>query len=202
MTASLWPRAVTALVAVLALAGAGCGSDGDGGGSGEARALLARAFDKGPEAGDLALELRADLEGIRSLDGPLRLRLDGPFRSAGAARFPLLDWDVGFDGAGQRLSGGVIATGDNAFLRFQGRAYEVGEEAFRQITQSLPPRERKRPPGLGSLGLDPASWLEDPKVSDGEDRRRAHPQDHRVGGRGQAGEGRDRVARTAPRTRA
>jgi len=160
---------------------AGCGSDAREAGSAEssadARALLERAVhkQKSVDSGDIALELKADVKGIAGLQGPLALRLAGPFKSNGAKKLPSLDWDVGFSGAGQRLSGGLIATEDDAFLRFQGRSYGLGKDAFASIARRL---ELTRPDRPGQIGLDPVSWLENAKVDDrgdpvgGEDTRK------------------------------
>ncbi len=175
MTSALRPRALTALLAALAMTGvsAGCGSDARDAGraetSGEARALLENAFDKqkGVDSGDVALELKANVKGARLLDGPVELRLDGPFKSNGEKRLPSLDWDVGFSGAGLRLSGGVIVTEDDAFLRFQGRSYELGKETFAKIARRLEPTHADRRLRPGQIGLDPVSWLQSPKVGDG-----------------------------------
>jgi hypothetical protein len=165
-------RALAALIAVLAttVATAGCGSEAAGGGSGEARALLERAFhrQRAVKSGDLELGLKADVSGARWLRGPIELRLAGPFKSGAAGKLPSIDWDVHLAGLGQRLSGGVLATGDNAFLRFQGRSYELGRDSFATLTRrlGLARPDRRGYPRLG--GIDPASWLEDPKLEDGE----------------------------------
>lgn len=155
----------------IVVAGAGCGSAGGGGGSSsEGAALLERAFaaKNAVQSGDLKLRLRADVEGLPSLDGPLELRLDGPFKSNGRGKLPSLDWGVAFEGAGQKLSGGVIATQRNAFLRFQGRSYALGESTFARLTRRLERSHPDRPRGPGQLGLDPAAWLKNPKVEDGD----------------------------------
>jgi len=70
-----------ALCAALGLVSAGCGSekeDGGGGSSGEAKALLERAFERPVASGDLRLDLRADLEGVEPLAGPVDLTVEGP----------------------------------------------------------------------------------------------------------------------------
>jgi len=176
VTPALRPRALAALLAVLAMTGvsAGCGSDARdvsrAESSGEARALLENAFarQKAVDGGDVALELKADVQGIGGLEGPLELRLEGPFKSNGKRKLPSLDWDVGFSGAGQRLSGGVIVTENDAFLRFQGRSYELGKNAFARIARRLELTHPDRWLGPGQIGWDPVSWLENPNVGDGD----------------------------------
>ena len=171
MIRRIWSRNTVALVAALALAlaGTGCGSDDDGGGDlSEARTLLERAFAKSVDTGELDLQVKADIEGVRSLEGPLDLRLSGPFKSMGAKRLPVLDWDIAFNGSDQRLSGGVIATDRNAYLIFQRQAFELGEDTYAQLAESLKLSERERPLTPGRLGIDPGAWLEDAKVEDGD----------------------------------
>jgi hypothetical protein len=166
------PRLAVAILALLALAlaGSGCGSDDEGGGgeTADAKALLERAFDKSADSGDLFLEVKADVDGVRSVKGPLALRLSGPFKSNGPKRLPLLDWDITFNGAGQRLAGGVIATETNAYLLFQQQAFELGEDTFGRLAQRLSASKRERPLTPGGLGIDPAAWLKDAEVEDGD----------------------------------
>ena len=173
MRASLRSRVPLALVAALSLAvaGVGCGGDGGGGDSGDAKALLERAFSKQVRSGDLKLDVKADLEGGgERLEKPITLRLSGPYDfSEGRKRPPRLDWDVAFKGAGLNVKGGLIATADNAFVELQGQAYEVGTEAFSSLARQYTSFQPGRPQSVGALGLDPASWLEDPQLDeDGE----------------------------------
>ena len=175
MSEYLRPRALAAaLLAVLALAltSAGCGgSDGDDGHDGnarEARALLEDTFAKDVESGELELKVKAAVEGVKSLEEPLEVTVKGPFKSNGKKKLPVLDWDIAFDGAGQKLSGGLVATRDNAFVELQGQAYEVGEKTFARLAREVTKAQPNRPTSPGKLGMDPASWLEDPKVENGE----------------------------------
>lgn len=156
-------------VVALALGGAGCGSDdGDGGSTRDAKALLSDTFAKEVDSGDLELRVEADVKGVKSLDDPLSMTLDGPFKSNGDKKLPTLDWDVVFNGAGQRISGGLTATRDNAFVELQGRAYEVGEDVFARLSREVSRTRPDKPTSPGKLGIHPAGWIEDPKVEDGD----------------------------------
>jgi hypothetical protein len=159
-----------AIVVTLALAliGAGCGGD-DGGGSEEAAALLEKAFATQVKSGDIDLDITAEIDGAQQLRGPLSLTLSGPFKSDGPKDIPVLDWDIVAEGAGQKFDVGLTVTDDNAFVEFQGETYEVGTELFSQFKEQYAAQQPDQQPTLKSFGLDPASWLEDPTVEDGEE---------------------------------
>ncbi|MDQ3645024.1 MAG: hypothetical protein M3356_05910 [Actinomycetota bacterium] len=161
-----------AIVATLALAliGAGCGGDDGGGSSDEdARALLEKAFTTQVDSGDIALDLKAELDGAEELKGPLSLTLSGPFKSEGPKDLPILDWDIVAEGAGQKFDVGLTVTNDNAFVEFQGEAYEAGTQLFSQFKQQYAAQQPNGQLTLKSFGLDPATWLEDPEVEDGDE---------------------------------
>lgn len=159
-----------ALVATLALApiAAGCGGD-DGGSSDDASALLEKAFSTQVDSGDLKLDLEAEIDGLAQLNGPLSLSLSGPFKSEGTKDIPVLDWDVKAEGAGQTFDIGLTVTDDNAFVEYQGEAYEVGAELFNQFKEQYAAQQPEEQPTLRSFGLDPATWLQDPEVEDGDE---------------------------------
>lgn len=162
-------RALTflAIIATLALAltGAGCGGDD----SEDARALLEKAFAQQVDSGDLKLDLEAQIDGLDSLSGPLALSLAGPFESNGPEEIPVLDWTIAAKGAGQSFDAGLTVVEDNAFVEFQGETYEVGTELFEQFKEQYGADMPEEQPTLKSFGLDPATWLEDPEVTEGED---------------------------------
>lgn len=156
---------------VLALTLAACGGDDAGGGSSEdATALLERSFKKTVTKGDLDLNIEAALDGVEDLKGPLKLTLTGPYAQETPKDFPILDWDVSAEGGGQSFKAGVIVTGDNAFVEYNGENYEVGTELFSQLKeQQESQQESFTPQGLKALGIDGAKWLKNAKVADGED---------------------------------
>jgi len=159
------------LIAILALVGAGCGGDQGGGGGGpEARALLERAFAKPTDSGDLSLEGKADLKGSASLNGEYSIAISGPIQARGKTELPLLDWDIAVEGQGQKLEGALVLAQDNAFVEFQGQSYELGTALYQQIAQSYAQQQQAAgaPQTLEDFGVDPASWLEERTVEDGE----------------------------------
>ena len=164
-----WPLLVTILVSLaLAAVGAGCGGD-DGGGSSEAESLLKKAFATEVDSADLKIDVSADLEGVQQLDGPISLTIEGPYKSQGKKKLPLFDWDVSVQGGGQSFAGGLVVTTDNAFVEFQGTNYEVGSELFTQFATQVEQQSDEGPQNLKALGIDPAAWLSEPEVKDGDD---------------------------------
>jgi hypothetical protein len=164
-----WPLLLT-IIATLALAaaGIGCGGDDGGGGSDDPSALLEKAFATEVDSADLKIDVRADLEGVQQLNGPLTLTIEGPYKSQGKNKLPLFDWDIKAQGAGQSFAGGLVVTADNAFVEFQGTNYEVGSELFKRFAGQID-QQSAQPQNLKALGVDPAGWLSDPEVKDGEE---------------------------------
>jgi hypothetical protein len=72
---------------------------------------------------------------------------------------------------GQDLDAGLIVTGDNAYVDFRGQSYEVGEQLFSQLKRNFAQQQGQSggQQSLKQFGIDPAEWLDDPKVEDGED---------------------------------
>lgn len=163
---------LSALLLVLVLALGGCGGD-DGGGEGstEARALLEKAFAKQVDSAELNLDMKADLEGLDQLKGPITLNISGPFKSRGEKALPVLDWDVKVRFAGQTIDAGIVVTDDNAYVSFRGQAFEVGEQLFSQLKKSFAQQQKQagEQQSLKQFGIDPTGWLDDPELEDGED---------------------------------
>ena len=165
-------RLILPLLAALALL-AGCGGDDAPSAeeSADAQALLEKAFSKQVDSADLKLDVKADLEGLDQLKGPVSVSLSGPFKSSGDNQLPVLDWDLKAKFAGQTIDAGMVVTEDNAYVSFRGQDYEVGEQVFAQLKSSFA-KQQKQAGGQQSLkqfGIDPTDWLKDPEVEDGED---------------------------------
>jgi hypothetical protein len=77
---------------------------------------------------------------------------------------------VSVSGGGQTFTGKLLSTGDNAFVGFSGQNYEVGTQAVRQFEQQLAAStSQSQSKTLKQLGIDPQSWLKDPKTAGDED---------------------------------
>ena len=102
------------------------------------------------------------------MEGPVKVTLEGPFKSRGKGKLPLVDWDINVSGAGQDLSGGIVATEDNAFVKFRGQTYEVGKQLYERFVRQQSQQAKSGPQSFEDLGIDPSAWLEDPEIGDGE----------------------------------
>jgi hypothetical protein len=162
-------RLAAALLAVLALALAGCGDDGGGGSGGDAEALLKRGFATDVDSGNASFAMELEVRGVEGFDEPLRLELNGPFRSAPSPTdMPDLDMDFEASGAGQSYTGHVIVTRTNAWVEFRGETYEAGEELWARLIDFVRESNRDRPNTFKEAGLDPLDWIEDAET-DGEE---------------------------------
>src|SRR3954447_13131820 len=151
------------LLLVIALAAAvlaACGSSN----SGDVKDTLDKAFSTPIKSAQIDLEVTLKLDGVKQLNGPVKLSVQGPYESGGSQTIPKADWDIAASAAGQNFSAGFTSTGDNAWVGFQGQNYEVGKVAVaqvnRQIKQAAGANKQK---GLSQFGVDPRDWLTDAK---------------------------------------
>jgi hypothetical protein len=155
-----WVRAASILVLIAALALiAGCG--GGSGNSNDARALIDKAFKQSITSADMTLNVEAKVNGVAQLSQPISLKVAGPFQSNGKGKLPSFNWQVSVSGGGQAFSGGVISTGQNAFVNFQGTNYEVGAAKVAQFNQQLGQNAGSKR-SLKDFGIDPQAWVKDP----------------------------------------
>jgi hypothetical protein len=164
-------RLAAALLAMLALALAGCGDDDGGGGSGgDAEALLKRGFATDVDSGNASFAMELELRGVEGFDEPLRLELEGPFRAAPSPTdMPDLDMDFEASGGGQTYTGHVIITRENGWVEFRGETYEVGEELWAQLIESLRQSQSGKPNTFKEAGVDPLDWIDDAETAGEEE---------------------------------
>ncbi len=169
------PRTRSARVAIVALLVvplgllAGCGG---GGGDEDPQQVLEETFSNGTPISSSHLNIT--LAGSAGDSGSLSATLDGAFQGDpdDTTAPPQLDLSATVDGtaAGQSLEfdGGVVATQDNAFVEYQGQAYEIGRKAFAQFkrayTRSAQASEATEAGDsnadiFAQLGIDPSDWL-------------------------------------------
>ena len=154
-----------ALIGAVALAGCGGGNDE------EAADLLERGFATDVRSGYATVDAELELQGIEGFEGPLRLRLDGAFEVAGGepTEVPNLDMDFRLSGAGREVSGRVVLTLANAWVRYGGIDYEVGDELWARARQAYREQSQGQPLTFAEAGMDPLDWVDDAEV-EGEER--------------------------------
>jgi len=162
------------LVVLLAAFVAGCGSGAPSASSDtDVDTLLKQTFsgEKKIDSGRLDATLRVDTQGGSSsqLNGPITLKLAGPFETQGKGKLPKFDLDAAFEGAGQSVKAGLTSTGDKGFVNFQGTEYAVSDQVFQQFRTGYEQaqKEAQQKSGgqqsLATLGIDPRRWLTNPQ---------------------------------------
>jgi hypothetical protein len=147
------------LLITLALAAALLAACG-GKSSSDVKDTLDKAFSTPIKSARTDLELSLALDGVKQLNGPVKLSVQGPYESGGNKTIPKTDWDIAASAAGQNFTAGFISTGDNAWVGFQGQNYEIGKAAVaginRQIQQAAGTNKKK---GLSQFGINPRDWI-------------------------------------------
>ena len=148
----------------------GGGDSGDEASSGtDVNELLTKTFSgsKDVKSGILDLKLTIKAQGgDAELNGPVSVRLSGPFASKGGGKLPRFDLDAAFEGGGQSLTAGATSTGDKGFVSFQGTDYALDNQIFQQFKAGYEQAQQQGSQGdqtFASLGMDPRKWLTSPK---------------------------------------
>jgi hypothetical protein len=164
-----------ALLALLLATAAGVSACGGGSDDQDANALLKATFgpDQNIKSGRLSLNLAFDGKGLKSISGPVSLKVAGPFQTVGKGKLPKLDISIALSGGGANFSAGAVTTGDKGWLKLQGTSFVVDDQTFAQFKQGYEQASSKndggKNPSLSSLGVDPLRWLKDPKVAGTEE---------------------------------
>ena len=157
---------VVAVLGVVALV-AGCGG---GGGGGSAQDILKKTFgaNKAVHSGRLTLDLGLNLQGVKSLNGPVSFKLDGPFQSTGAKGIPKFEFTLGVSASGQSFTAGATSTGDKAYLSFLGNNYAVSDQQFATFKQGYEQAQansaKQSRSTFSALGVAPLKWLTSPQT--------------------------------------
>src|SRR3954466_13012241 len=154
-------RSLTLLVFALAMGVlAACGS----GSSADVKDTLDKAFSTPIKSATIDLELGLKVEGVKQLNGPVKLSVQGAYETGGNETIPKADWDIAASASGQNFSAGFISTGKNAWVGFQGQNYEIGTAAVAQINQQIKQAAgQNKNKGFSQFGIDPRDWLKDAK---------------------------------------
>lgn len=112
------------------------------------------------ESARLAATLRFEPDGPLALAGPFVVRASGPVAApAGEARLPRADLRITGALGAMPIDIGMISTEEQAFVRLGGDSYRVDDELVRDLTRALGTGKAS----IASLGLDPASWIVEPR---------------------------------------
>jgi hypothetical protein len=154
-TGRLLSLVVLALVASLLAA---CG----GKSSSDVKDTLDKAFSTPIKSANIDLEVTLSLKGVKQLNGPVKLSVQGPYETGGSQTIPKADWDIAASAAGQNFSAGFTSTGDNAWVGFQGQSYEIGRDAVARINQQIKQAAgSSKKKGLSQFGINPRDWVTD-----------------------------------------
>lgn len=174
-----------AMSTAVGLAGCG-GSDGEtasAGSSTDAKTLLVNTFqpsDDGSKikSGTIEIKISGQMTGKTPLDGSASAKI--AIDEGKDGELPEFKADVAVDGqqkGGQKfeLSAGGTYTGGRFYVNYDGEDYDVGEELSKRAVSSMQ-QAIKQSSGkgdqqqlVGQLGLNPETWLTDPKV-DGDEK--------------------------------
>jgi len=174
------PLLLALALVVPTLALAACGGD-DSGTDESAQQLINQTFsgEKKVDSGKVNLDLSAKLEATGAaasqLEGPISLKLTGPFQSQGEDKLPEVDFDMTISAGGQKFTAGAVTTNDQAFISYQRTDYRIPQDQFdrykRQVERESRQQnnEQQNQFDLASLGVNPRDWLQNPKKESEED---------------------------------
>ncbi|MEA2347490.1 MAG: hypothetical protein QOG62_1277 [Thermoleophilaceae bacterium] len=125
--------------------------------------MLDKAFSQSIGSAQMNMSLNLTLQGIPAATDPIRVSLEGPYKSGTDEVLPSFDLAASLDAGslpapGDTLS--LISTGSNLYLDIAGTAYEAGEDA---VAKELASRKAAGT-GNNPFGVDPQSWVQDPKI--------------------------------------
>jgi len=161
---------VAGLAAVAALPG--CGGGDEAGADPQQILDDALGGEGGVDSGvlEVGLDVASSGEGAGDLPIDLAAELGGPFQSNGPAELPSVDFELSasIDAGGMPLDidGGLTLTGDGAWVGFQGAEYQLDDATFEALEaayeQSAAEQDDRRQQGsLAQFGIDPRDWVTD-----------------------------------------
>jgi hypothetical protein len=169
----MYLRKVSLLLGLFACLGLSACGGGDGGSEvssdTDVNQLLEKTFSgsKKIDSGRFELTFVADVKGAEGLNGPVNVKISGPFQTQGKGKLPKFDIDASFEGAGQSIRAGLTSTGEKGFVNFNGTEYAVSDEVFAEFKKGFEEASAKGgdsgDQSLASLGIDPRKWLKNPK---------------------------------------
>jgi hypothetical protein len=156
------------LLPVLLVGGllAGCGDDD----TKSVTDTLDKAFTSPIGSADMTLDIEVEFDGVDELDGPIEIKLVGPYDSTAEGKIPSVDWDITVQAQNQSFNANVTSTGDRAFIGFQGTDYEVSQQTVDQLNQQLAASEDEEGgQDLADFGVTARDWVVDAEEEGDED---------------------------------
>ena len=154
--------------AIVALSLGACGGDDDGDNGEDPQEVLTATFNNAEEVQSGTFEVSIKVEAEGDQGGDVETSLSGPFQSR-EGEIPAFDIEGSLkaDTAIQDFdfAGGLISTGQAAYVSYQDTAYQVPQEAFDTFAQRFiqlqqqSKGEEDQGNFLKSLGIDPSTWL-------------------------------------------
>lgn len=123
------------------------------GGGADAQEVIDETFSNEQTVTSGVLDITIEGEVTGATGGSFSASLGGPFQGVEGdpSAIPQLDWTVSANasGLGQTFDfeGGLIVTEDNAYVEYQGQAYEVGTQTFDQLKQAFAAAAQAQPEG-------------------------------------------------------
>jgi len=167
------PPLAVALILCASLLAA-CGGGDDGGTDESAQQLINQTFsgEKQVDSGKVNMDLSANLQATGAaasqLEGPISLKLTGPFQSRGEDKLPEVDFDMTVSAGGQKFTAGAVTTTEEAFISYQGTDYKIPQGQFdrykRQVErEARSNNDQQNQFDLATLGVNPRTWLQNPR---------------------------------------
>jgi hypothetical protein len=174
-------RVIPVLLAIIAIAAtlgiAACGSGGSGA---DPRKVVNQTFQgkKRVDSGKLNLSMTANLRATglaaTQVKEPIVIKMSGPFQSRGNTQLPAMDLQLSATGSGQDFSAGAVSIGDKGYVTFQGKPYSVPDSVFAKFKRGFEQQQKQDNQSssnldLKALGINPDTWLKNPKNEGDED---------------------------------
>lgn len=176
------PRPISVLLALIAVALAVCvaACGGGNGDSADARQVVKQTFEgeKRVDSGRLNLSMTANLRATglaaTQLKEPVVIKMTGPFQSRGENALPAMNLQLSATGSGADFSAGAISTGEKGYVTFQGKPYSVPDNVFARFKRGFEQQQKQDNQSsnnidLKALGINPDTWLKNPKDEGSED---------------------------------
>ncbi|WP_210492174.1 hypothetical protein [Patulibacter sp. SYSU D01012] len=151
---------LVALLVVVAVVVLACG------GKESAADTVSRAFGKGESIRSADVDVRIGLTGSAAAGGqPLDVAITGPYETGDKGRTSF-DLDVALSGAGTaggEPALGLLAAGGKTYVKLGGQPFQVDAKVVDEL-KTDDAKQQGKGLSFSSLGIDPRSWLKDPKT--------------------------------------